>query len=133
MTLFEELGLDHAEMPGSRSAFDLMSALDDTYGFDQASDAHCIEAKALMFNEFHETDAGAFERRMSLMTQALEIDLVCQIDEFEDVEALIEAFTVVLAANGSAERCFAVGEDTYVLLVFRDSRPARLEALGEPF
>ena len=132
MTLFEELGLEHAEMPGSNSAFDLMSALDETYGFEQASDAHCVEAKALMFNEFHETDADAFERRMNLMTRALEIDLACHIDEFEDIEALIEAFTAVLAAEGSDERCFAVGEDTYVLLLFRDSRPARLEALGEP-
>ena len=133
MNLFEELGLEHAEMPQSKSAFDLMAALDETYGFEHASDAHCVEAKVLMFNEFHETDPAAFERRMTLITQALEVDLVCHIDEFEDAEALIEAFTGALATAGSDERCFAVGEDTYLLVVFRESLPEGLDALGEAF
>lgn len=132
MNLFEELGLEHAETPTSNSAFDLMAALDETYGFEQASDARCAEAKVLMFNEFHETDPGAFERRMTLLTQVLEVQFDCHMDEYEDVEALIEAFTAVLSARGNHE-CFAVGEDTYVLLLFRESRPARLGELGEPY
>lgn len=132
MNLFEELGLEHAEMPTSNDAFELMAALDETYGFEQANDAACVEGRVLMFNEFHETDPEAFERRMRLLTQALEVELDCHIDEFEDVEALIEAFTAVLAVQGN-EECFAVGEDTYVLLVFREERPARLGSFGEPF
>jgi hypothetical protein len=130
MNLFEELGLEHAEMPDSNNAFELMSALNNTYGFEQASDAHCVEARILMFSEFPETDPEAFERRMRLMTQALEVELDCHIDEFEDVDALIEAFNAALAARGN-EECFAVGEDTYILLLFRESCPDRLGALGE--
>lgn len=132
MNLFEELGLEHAEMPATNSAFDLMAALDETYGFEQDNDAACVEARVLMFNEFHETDPDAFERRMRLLIPTLEVELDCHLEEYEDIEALIEAFTAVLAVNGN-EECFAVGEDTYVLLVFRESRPARLEAFGEPF
>ena len=135
MDLFEELGLEHAEMPASNSPFDLMASLDDTYGFDQdeaSVDARCAEARLLMFNEYHETDPDAFHRRATVLCNTLEVELEAYLDEYEDVEALVEAFNEVLARRGE-ERCFAVGEDTYVLLLFRAERPARLEELGEPY